>query len=220
MGRAYGRMLITIVVAYAVIIGLNETVAGGPGRLLVLGYLLWGAVRLRDGGRSWHQSAVWAGTGAAFVAAVVTAVLASAPVASGLVGGASFLLTAAIIAILAVSIVQRPRVDTPAVLGVLAVYLLLALLFASLNQLFAAFNPDGYLNGVTGLPTAADQLYFSVVTMATLGFGDIVPASQVARAVVVVEALVGQLYLVSVVAAVVGGWHRGRPSASEPGPNE
>jgi Ion channel len=85
---------------------------------------------------------------------------------------------------------------------------LLALLFASLNQFAGAFHQEGYLNGVAGLPTAADQLYFSVITLATVGYGDITPASQLARAVAVVEALTGQIYLVSVVAAVVGGWHR------------
>jgi hypothetical protein len=46
-----------------------------------------------------------------------------------------------------------------------------------------------------------------------VGYGDITPASEAARSVAVTEALVGQLYLVSVVAGVVGGWRaaeRGR----------
>jgi hypothetical protein len=151
---------------------------------------------------------LWSAALLAATASIVAGIVASRPVASGIVGGASFVLTLAVIAILVRAVVARGRVDTPAVLGVLSVYLLLALLFASLHQTFAAFNPDGYLNGVTGLPTASDQLYFSVITMATVGYGDITPASDVARAVVVVEALVGQLYLVSVVAGVVGGWRR------------
>jgi voltage-gated potassium channel Kch len=133
---------------------------------------------------------------------------AAATVASGLVGGLSFVLTAAVILVVGSAIVRRRMLDTPTVVGVLSVYLLLALLFASLNQLLAAFDPNGYLNGVRGLPNASVQLYFSVVTMTTLGYGDIVPSSDLARAVVVIEALTGQLYLVSVVAAVVGGWQR------------
>jgi hypothetical protein len=63
-----------------------------------------------------------------------------------------------------------------------------------------------YLNGVPGDPTASDLLYLSVITLSTVGFGDITPASQLARAVTVVEALTGQIYLVSVVAGVVAGW--------------
>jgi len=208
MSRAYVRMLAAIVVAYAVIIGLGETVAGGPGRLLVLGYLLWDAVRFRGASGGRPHRAAWAGAAVALAAVIAIALVAPAPVGSGLVGGASLVLTAAVIAIVGTTVVRRSQVDSQTVVGVLAVYLLLALLFASLNQLLAAFDPNGYLNGVTGLPTASDQLYFSVVTMATVGYGDIVPASRVARAVVVVEALTGQLYLVSVVAAVVGGWSR------------
>ncbi|HEY7174432.1 MAG TPA: potassium channel family protein, partial [Micromonosporaceae bacterium] len=49
----------------------------------------------------------------------------------------------------------------------------------------------------------SDTLYFSLITLTTVGYGDIVPVANVARAVASIEALVGQLYLVSVVAAVV-----------------
>ena len=120
----------------------------------------------------------------------------------------SLVFTASIIGLLGRAAIARPAVDTPTVLGVLSIYLLLALFFASLNQLGNAFDPGGYLNGVAGLPTAADQLYFSVITLATVGYGDVTPASQLARAVAVLEALTGRVYLVSVVAAVVGTWRR------------
>jgi hypothetical protein len=93
------------------------------------------------------------------------------------------------------------------VLGVLCIYLMFALFFADLHQFFAAFSSD-YLNGTSNPPNPSDLLYFSVITLATVGFGDITPASEVARAITVVEALTGQLYLVSVVAGVVGGWRR------------
>jgi hypothetical protein len=210
MARAYLRILGTILLAYAVIIGLNEASAGGPGRLLLLGYVLGEAVGLGGPGQpgTRRRWLIWIGTAIVVVTVVVVGAVASAAVASGVVGGLSLVVTASVIAVVGRAVVRRRELDTPTVVGVLAVYLLLALLFASLNQLFAAFEPHGYLNGVTGLPTASDQLYFSVITMATVGFGDITPGSQVARAVAVVEALTGQLYLVSVVAAVVGGWQR------------
>lgn len=208
MGSAYVRMLAAIVVAYAVTIGFGEAVAGGPGRLLVLGYLLWDALRLRKPARPGRRLAVLVSTAVVVAAAILGGLAAPLPVASGFVGAVSLCLTAGVIAIVASAARERHGVDTQTVLGALSVYLLLALLFASLHQLFAAFNPDGYLHGVQGLPSAADQLYFSVITLATVGYGDIVPASSLARAVVVVEAMTGQLYLVSVVAAVVGGWHR------------
>ena len=206
--RGYWRVLATILLAYAAIIALADAVAGSVVRLALLGYLLWEAWQLGGRPRAWSRHAAWLGSVLALVVVAVVAREAPATTTSGVVGGVSLAFTTAIIALFARAIIARRSVDTAAVLGVLSVYLLLALFFASLNQLLASFNPEGYLDGVVGRPTAADQLYFSVVTMATVGFGDITPASQVARAVTVVEALAGQLYLVSVVAAVVGLWRR------------
>ena len=207
-GSRYPRILTAIVLAYAAIIALDDSLAGGVVRLLLLGYLLWEASRLRETRQGRTKYAGWVAIGLGLVAVVVAAVVGPGPLTSGLIGGVSFVFTAIVITILARVVIDRKAVDTAMVLGVLAVYLLLALLFASLNQLLNSFSPVGYLNGVTGLAGAADQRYFSVITLATVGDGDITPASQGARAVAVVEALTGQIYLVSVVAAVVGGWHR------------
>ncbi len=90
----------------------------------------------------------------------------------------------------------------------LTIYLLLGLLFSAAHGFFAALITD-YLNGVTGHPTPSDTLYFSLITLTTVGYGDITPVANVARAIASAEALTGQLYLVSVVAAVVA---RFRPS--------
>lgn len=201
-------MLATILLAYGAIIALADAVAGSVVRLALLGYLLWEALRLSGRAPAWSRHVAWVGTAVALIVVAVVARVAPAATRSGVVGAVSLVFTAAIIAIFARAVITRRAVDTPAVLGVLSVYLLLALFFASLNQLLASFDPEGYLNGVAGLPSAADQLYFSVITMATVGFGDITPAGRVARGVTVVEALAGQLYLVSVVAAVVGLWRR------------
>lgn len=196
-----------IMLAYGAIIALSDSFAGGAVRLLLLGILLAEASRLEPRRVGWSRSA-WIGAGLGLGGVVAATALASDTITSGLVGGVSLVLTASIIGLLGRAVIARRTVDTPTVLGVLSVYLLLALFFASLNQLNSAFDPEGYLAGVAGLPTASDQLYFSVVTLTTVGFGDVTPASQLARAVAVLEALTGQVYLVSVVAAVVGGWRR------------
>jgi hypothetical protein len=54
-----------------------------------------------------------------------------------------------------------------------------------------------------------DFMYFSVITQSTVGYGDFVPATGLGRAFASAQALVGQLYLVSVVAVVVGNFGRG-----------
>jgi len=196
-------MLTGIFALYTLIILLGETTAGDTGRIALLGFLLWTSTRLRSDKRlRWWAIAL--GIAAVAVVAVLSAI-ASARVIYGAVGACSLVLIAAAMATIVSTLVERRRVDTSAVLGVLCVYLLLALLFASMHQMFASFSTD-YLNGASDPPSPSDLLYFSVITLTTVGFGDITPASRLARAVSVTEALTGQLYLVSVVAGVVGGW--------------
>jgi Ion channel len=96
---------------------------------------------------------------------------------------------------------------------------LLGLLFSAAHG-FAAALISNYLDGVNGEPTQSDTLYFSLITLTTVGYGDITPAANVARAVAAAEAITGQLYLVSVVAAVVSRYQSSRHArvkASDPG---
>jgi voltage-gated potassium channel Kch len=53
-------------------------------------------------------------------------------------------------------------------------------------------------------PSRSDALYFSYVTLATVGYGDLTPATELGRTLAVAEALLGQIYLVTVVALIVG----------------
>ncbi len=53
--------------------------------------------------------------------------------------------------------------------------------------------------------------YFSLVTLATLGYGDIVPRTDVARALAIVEGVGGQLFLAVMVARLVSLYGRGEP---------
>jgi voltage-gated potassium channel Kch len=54
-------------------------------------------------------------------------------------------------------------------------------------------------------PTTADYLYFSFITLTTVGYGDYTAAGGFGRAAASVEALLGQIYLVTVVATIVSG---------------
>jgi hypothetical protein len=60
---------------------------------------------------------------------------------------------------------------------------------------------DFFVQGTDG--TRALRMYFSYVTLATLGYGDYTPAGNLGHALAVLEALLGQLYLVTVVAVLV-----------------
>jgi hypothetical protein len=84
------------------------------------------------------------------------------------------------------------------------VYLLIGTAWAMTYVLIEHFDPAA-LNGLgSGDAKFSDILYFSFVTLTTLGYGDISPASPGAQSVAVLQALVGQIYLTFIVARLVG----------------
>jgi Ion channel len=86
--------------------------------------------------------------------------------------------------------------------GVLSIYLLLGVFFSFVYGAVQAIDPDAMFAGRPDA-TPSEQVYFSFVTLCTVGFGDFVPAGGVARSFAVAEMLIGQIYLVTVVALIV-----------------
>jgi hypothetical protein len=86
--------------------------------------------------------------------------------------------------------------------GVLAIYLLLGMLFSFLQGAAAALESEPFFSGELN-PERSDFLYFSYVTLSTTGYGDLAPATDVGRMLAVTESLIGQVYLVTIVALIV-----------------
>jgi hypothetical protein len=90
--------------------------------------------------------------------------------------------------------------------GVLAIYLLAGMFF---SFLFGAVQEiDGPFFAQVADPSRSDFLYFSYVTVATVGYGDLTAASDLGRMLAVTEGLLGQIYLVTVVALIVSNLAR------------
>ena len=86
-----------------------------------------------------------------------------------------------------------------------AVYLLIALMWTFIYRLLENLFPGSFAVAHDGLHSAENvYLYFSLVTITTLGYGDITPIGSQAIALSVLEAIIGQIYLVVVVAWFVG----------------
>ena len=142
----------------------------------------------------------------------------SATSTAGLVG-----LLLAVVAPLVIlrRIIVSPTITVRLVLGALAIYLLLGLAYAYLFPLLAALTHTPFFVQTTE-PAAPDYIYFSYTTLATIGYGDFTAATSLGRMVAVSEGLVGQLYLVSAVALLVGNVGRTirrqdeRPAQKEP----
>jgi len=159
---------------------------------------------------------------AAATLAAVARFLPFAPSLAGLVIAADLLwvLIAALAAAAAVRFALRaPSVDREHVSAALSAYLLAGLVFAVLYLAVDNVWPGSLFDtapGSTGL-SLDSAIYFSYVTLATLGYGDVVPRTPVARGLAVVEALAAQLYLTVTVARLVGLHARdtaGRPPAA------
>jgi voltage-gated potassium channel Kch len=109
--------------------------------------------------------------------------------------------------------VTHPVVDGATVLGALSVYLLIGLFFASVYGVIASIGSGPLFAQALGDGSSIDWTYFSFVTLTTVGFGDITARADIARVLAVSEALLGQIYLVTVVALLIGNIGRERRSA-------
>jgi Ion channel len=117
-------------------------------------------------------------------------------------GLAAGLLTVTIAVVIAMGAVAQNEVNSRSVAGAICVYMLFGLLFMFAYGVLATLGHGPFFaQGTDG--TRPIRLYFSYVTLATLGYGDYTPAGNLGHALAVLEALIGQLYLVTVVAVVV-----------------
>ena len=100
------------------------------------------------------------------------------------------------------------EVDQNRLMGAMCVYLLMGLAWAFVFTLIHVVSPTSF-EGIAGSTTevhaqAIQFLYYSFVTLTTLGYGEITPASPVAQTLAYMEAVSGQFYLTILVAALVG----------------
>jgi hypothetical protein len=124
-----------------------------------------------------------------------TALTAGLAIAAGV-------LSVTIAVAIAAGAVAQNEVNSRSVAGAICVYMLFGLFFLWMYSLLAVVDSTPFFaQGTDG--TRPIRLYFSYTTLATLGYGDYTPASNLGHALAVLEALIGQLYLVTVVAVVV-----------------
>jgi len=163
---------------------------------LTLAAAVWtsGFVRLRS---RLLIALLGAGTGLAVALAVSNG--------NGLVGAAgivSAILIAATIVVIAIGVVDQNEVNAQSVTGAICIYLLFGIAFLFIYSAMAILGSGHFFaQGTDG--TRALRLYFSYVTLATLGYGDYTPAGNAGHSLAVLEALLGQVYLVTVVALLV-----------------
>lgn len=103
-------------------------------------------------------------------------------------------------------IVMRQRVDRETMLGAIAAYLCIGIAFALIYQAIGVIQASPFF-GQQGDGSISDDLFFSFVTLTTTGYGNLVPVENPGQTLAVMEALIGQLFLVTAVAKIVTAWH-------------
>jgi Ion channel len=206
----YGLVLLAIVLAVSIISFAPDTATTRFLALVVLGAALLLALRTSRVSSQVERRA------AMLVGLAVIAALGALVTGRGtpeFTAGLTLILVGLTPIVLATRLVRNPEVTTESLLGAACVYLLIGLFFALIFGLTPALTGAPFFNS-TEQATASDYVYFSYITITTVGYGDLTPHTALDRMLAVADALVGQLYLVTVVALLVSQY---RPRASSAG---
>ena len=206
---AYGLLLIALGVV-AILAGVVGSFAVGRVALVALlsGTLLFAFRTSRVSIRA--QRVALASVLVAIAAVAVAVAVGSDRFAAVVVGAVdAVLVLAALVAILRRVVRHHMVITGTTVAGAACAYLLIGMFFASAYTVMAGASAEPFF-AQTSVDRAIDQLYFSFVTLTTVGYGDLTAAGDLGRMIAASEALIGQLFLVVVVALVVGNIGRER----------
>ncbi|MFN8021172.1 MAG: potassium channel family protein [Acidimicrobiales bacterium] len=204
----YVRIFVCVVLLFAVQAAFREGELVRVAQVVLTGTALVLAAQLESGHPKVLRVA-WIVSGVSLVVSVVHLVGRDASRAGGGLLVLNGLLVAAGPVLIVDSMRRHPSVSVRTLLGAVTIYVLIGLFFAYLYRAILLFDHEAFTAHVGVLTPAALQ-YFSFVTLTTVGFGDITAVSSGARTLVALEALIGQIYLVTVVALVVGNLGRRR----------
>ena len=210
----YGPAILLIAGTYGL-----ATVATQRWTVSVLLFLQVGTVwyTLRASGA---RTAVRRGAGVVFALALLAGLGNLVSSLGPLVGG-TFVAATALYVVAPISVTgdlaRRRDAGRQMLFGALAAYLMLGMAFAFAYRCLAFFGAGRFF-GPAGDGTLADCLFFSFVTLTTTGYGNLVPAAIAGQTLAVLEGLLGQLFLVTVVAKIVSVWPLREPRARRPPP--
>ena len=204
---SYGLLLIVILAQFILIPFLDDNKWGSAVQGVIMAGVLLLALRISHVSVRTHRIAL------AMVVLALVSLFGNTAAEVSDSGAFSSVLLGILVIITPVVILRRIFshlvISGQTVLGAICAYLLLGMAFAFAYHAQWALDQDAF-NGNLGPSPQFGLLYFSYVTLATLGYGDITPVGQLARSFAMIESLVGQIFLVTLVAALVGNLGRVR----------
>lgn len=194
----YGLLFLLILVAL-VLTAANTTWLKIAAVLVQGGVVLFAFLAARVGRRVWRVAIVLVPL--AVILGIAGRFGDSRP-AETVAATINLVLPAAAIVALGRRIVVEPFVSSRTIIGLLCVYLLIGMTFAATYITIAVVSDEPFFVQ-TDHAQPVDFTYFSLVTLATVGYGDFTAANPMPRMLSAIEGLTGQLYLVTVVAVAV-----------------
>jgi hypothetical protein len=201
---SYGLVLALIIVDYTLLSTLSTYPWGAVGIVMLLGLTLLFALRTSDSRMIWQ---VLAGV---YLVATTLFAIAGAFIPGITPSGHTAVLSAGLLLVVTPFVILRriimhEVVTAETIMGAISVYLLIGFSFASIYATIGVFGPSPFFAD-TPRATVNDYLFFSYTTLTTVGYGNLVPAGNVGRTFAMFEALLGQIYLVIIVARLVSLW--------------
>ena len=213
----FGLVLVLVLITIAVqgLIDVRGSLIAQLFAHSISGLALVAAVRASGSRRRWRR--------AVDVLVVVVVVLSFATLwwrradgSSAVPPETTWLLAAALTPVLiARRVLQHTVVTIQTIMGSVAAYLQLAVAYAFLFQTLDAYSTAPFFGADVSTTT---YMYFSLVTISTVGFGDVAAVTDLGRMAAASEAVVGQVYLVTFVALIVSRFAAGMPRGSAGAP--
>lgn len=202
MNEAYGLVLLLVVVTY--VVGsltryedwgaVAVSAFAGTTAVVAFGSSGMGATRVR----------VVAGVACAMVAMATISALGAGDHFLSVAGGLQVLLLVATTFVVLRDVLSASAVGFRTILGAISVYMIFGLLFSSVYVMIDRLQTGQFF--AEGGSGTGDFLFFSFTTLTTTGYGNLVPLAQPGKMVAGLEMLLGQIFLVTLIAGLVSLW--------------
>ena len=106
-------------------------------------------------------------------------------------------------------VVTSAEVGSRTILGAISVYTVLGILFTFVYGTIDRIQGGALLRRAIAHPGGSDFIFFSYTTLTTTGYGNLVPGGQPGRMIAGLEMMIGQIFLVTLVAGLVSLWRPG-----------
>jgi Ion channel len=211
---SYGILLVLIL---ASLVATAAASGSRWGRVVALvglgGTLLYAMWTSRAGHRL--RRAGWVLVPIMVVSAAIPSIASDAPLERSIVSAVSAVLVLSAAAAVLSRLRTHSKISIQTVLGALCIYLLIGLFFSSIYSMIASASGDPFFAQGAPAATSVNYVYFSFVTLATVGYGDLSAAGDLGKMLAASEGLIGQLFLVTVVALVVSNIGKTRHVVAE-----